>query len=227
MISKSKLHHTILKAVIDNGYSPDLSILSEVFNTGKEEIKKALQELQEYHGIALHPDQTKIWAIHPFSLSPTNFLVKSNRNEWWGCCAWCSFGIAVLLEEEVKIMTTMGAKQQEQITLHIDNGNLQESSYIVHFPIPMKNVWDNVIDTCSKILLFNNEEEINEWTNRHNIPKGDIQPIQKIWNLSKDWYKHHLSPSWKKSTIEEAKSIFAKHKLNHPVWTLEGLNGRF
>jgi len=101
MISKSKLHHTILKAVIDNGYSPDLSILSEVFNTGKEEIKKALQELQEYHGIALHPDQMKIWAIHPFSLSPTNFLVKSNRNEWWGCCAWCSLGIAVLLEEEV------------------------------------------------------------------------------------------------------------------------------
>ena len=47
MISKSKLHHTILKAVIDNGYSPDLSILSEVFNTGKEEIKKALQIKEE------------------------------------------------------------------------------------------------------------------------------------------------------------------------------------
>jgi len=227
MISKSKLHHAIITAVIDNGSYPDLSTLCRVLNTGKEEMSRALAELQEYHGIALHPDGTKVWAIHPFSLSPTNFIVQSKLKEWWGCCAWCSLGIAALLEEEVTIMTSIGAKQQEQVTLHIDNGNPRESSYLVHFPIPMKNVWDNVIDACSKILLFNNEEEIDEWTSRHDIPKGDVQPVQKIWNLSRDWYKDHLSPEWTKSTIEEAQSMFTKHQLSHPVWNLEGLNGRF
>lgn len=226
MISNSRLHYVIIKEVVDNGYAPDLKSLSEVFNVNEQEIERALYELQEYHGVVLHPNQPKIWAIHPFSLAPTNFYVKSNNREWWGCCAWCSFGIAVLINEDVTITTTIGAKQQ-QIVLHINDGELQEKGFYVHFPIHMKNVWDNVIYTCSNLLVFNNEEEINHWTKRHNIPKGDFQSIEKIWNLSKDWYKYHLRPDWQKWRIKEARNIFSKHELNHAIWKLEGSGDRF
>ena len=45
---------------------------------------------QEYHGVVLHSNEPKIWVLHPFSLAPTNFYVKSEKGEWWGNCAWCS-----------------------------------------------------------------------------------------------------------------------------------------
>ena len=77
------------------------------------------------------------------------------------------------------------------------------------------------------MLIFENETQVNDWTDKHNIPKGDVQPIEKIWNFSKKWYGKHLDPEWKKWTIEEAKQIFMEFDLVHPIWTLEDSTERF
>jgi hypothetical protein len=45
------------------------------------------------------------------------------------------------------------------------------------------------------------------------IPKGDVQPISKIWEFSKEWYGNHLNPNWQKWTSEEAAQIFEKFGL--------------
>ncbi len=164
--------------------------------------------------------------IHPFSLAPTNFLVNSNKGVWWGNCAWCSLGIAALIEEDVTITTRFGA-HDEQIVIHIIRGKMQEKDLYIHFPIPMKKAWDNIIYTCSSMLVFRDEEQINNWTIRHNIPKGDIQPISNVWEFSKKWYGNHLNPDWKKWTMEEAKEIFLQFGLTNKIWDLETSSSRF
>lgn len=226
MIATSKLHYTIIKFIIDNGFAPDLKTLSEILNAESHEVENSLYVLQEYHGVVLHPKEAAIWVIHPFSLAPTNFLVKSAKGIWWGNCAWCSFGVAALLKEDVTITTRLGA-YDEQIVIHISNGELLEKDLYVHFPISMKKAWDNVIYTCSNMLVFQNEQQVDEWAKRHNIPKGDIQPIANIWEFSKMWYGNHLNPHWEKWTMEEAKKIFIAFNLTHPVWDLESTNSRF
>ena len=183
MITNSKLHYTIIRKIIDSGFAPDVEELSKILGADKDEVIRALYGLQDYHGVVLHPNEPKVWVIHPFSLAPTNFYVKSKNGEWWGNCAWCSLGVAALLQDDVKITTTLGA-ETKQIEIHIVNGEIQEKDYYIHFPIPMKNAWDNVMYTCSNMLVFENEEQVNNWTKKHNISKGDIQPIDKIWNLS-------------------------------------------
>ncbi len=211
MISNSKLHHTILRFVIDNGYGPNVEELSKLLETTTGEVEESLNALQDYHGVVLHPKQPKVWAIHPFSLAPTNFIVKTKTGElfcflcfrnrgdidvqttrerlsrqwgtkiafllsptvycflipihaktrgllsggkrWWGCCAWCSFGIAAILKEDVVITTSFGA-HGEKADIAITDGEVEDEQLLVHFPVPMKDAWVNVIYTCSTMLVF-------------------------------------------------------------------------
>lgn len=226
MISNAKLHYTILKRIIEDGFAPDVEVLSTLLNEEKVNVIKGLYDLQDYHGVVLHPNEPKIWVMHPFSLAPTNFYIRSNRGEWWGNCAWCSLGAAALLNEDVKITTNVGG-ETKQIEITIIDGQIIEKNYYIHFPIPMKKAWDNVIYTCSNMLIFENELQIDEWSIKHNIPKGDVQPVEKIWDFSKKWYGNHLNPEWKKWTMDEAKQIFQEFLLNHEIWKLEETGERF
>lgn len=226
MITNSNLHYTIIREIIDKGFAPDVDSLSQILDSKKEDVIKGLYDLEEYHGVVLHPNKPKIWVIHPFSLAPTNFYVSSKYGEWWGNCAWCSLGIAALLKDDVKIRTSIGA-ETKQVDIHIMNGEIQEKNYVVHFPIAMKYAWDNVIYTCSNMLLFENEKQVDIWCQKHNMPKGDVQAIDTIWNFSKKWYGNHLHPKWKKWTMQEAKEMFAEFKLNHEIWNLGDSKERF
>lgn len=226
MITNSKLHYTLIKNIIDDGYAPSLERLSKLLDADEESVTKALYALEEYHGVVLHPNTPKVWVIHPFSLAPTNFYVRSKRGEWWGNCAWCSLGIAALLKEDVTISTILGGETQ-QVIINIIDGEIREKQYYIHFPIPMQNAWDNVIYTCSNMLLFENEKQIDQWSSKHNIPKGDIQAIDKIWQFSKKWYGNHLNPNWKKWTMAEARKLFKDFELDNPIWDLGSSKERF
>ncbi|MFX0061879.1 MAG: hypothetical protein ACFFC7_06795 [Candidatus Hermodarchaeota archaeon] len=69
----SKVHFTILKHIIDTGYAPDASELSKQLKCTTKEIKDSLFRLADDHCVVLHPNSTKIWVIHPFSLWQQTF----------------------------------------------------------------------------------------------------------------------------------------------------------
>ena len=73
MISNSELHHFLITRIVDNGYAPDNITIANHFGTSEAEVVKALYRLQEYHGVVLHPNEPKVWVIHPFSLAPLTF----------------------------------------------------------------------------------------------------------------------------------------------------------
>lgn len=220
------LHHTILKSIIDKGFAPDVAELAAMLDVSPEDVTTALDALQAYHGIVLHPNSAKIWVIHPFSLAPTNFVVRTQDKEWWGNCAWCSLGVATLLKQDVTIVTTLAADRQ-QVEIHIKDGKITGTDYLVHFPIPMTQAWDNVIYTCSTMLLFPNEAEVERWCQQHRINKGDVQPLQNIWEFAQVWYGNHLNPNWEKWTNQQAINIFKRFGLTHNVWHIPETDTRF
>lgn len=225
-VNNSTLHYAIIKFIIDHGYAPEVAELSQLLRIKTDAVALALRRLQEGHGVVLHPDSDKIWVIHPFSLAPTNFVVRCGDKEWWGNCAWCSLGVAALLGRDVTITTTLGANGK-QIDVHIKDGRLRETNLYVHFPVPMRDAWANVIYTCSTMLLFESESQIDAWSEMHRIRKGDVQPIEKIWEFSKVWYGNHLNPRWKKWTSEEAKMIFERFGLTGETWKIPATDSRF
>mmetsp|Transcript_5316 Transcript_5316/g.6796 ORF Transcript_5316/g.6796 Transcript_5316/m.6796 type:complete len:236 (+) Transcript_5316:146-853(+) len=225
-LTHAKLHYTILKYIIDHGYAPKPDQLASILTVSQEELSIGLKSLQDDHGVVLHPNSDEIWVIHPISLAPTNFVVRldpeegtKRTREWWGTCAWCSLGLANLLKQDVTIVASLGADRQ-QVELHIKDGQLLEKDYVVHFPVPMTNAWDNVIYTCGVMLLFKDEEDVDRWCEQHRVEKGDVRPIQSIWDFAKVWYGSHLNPEWKKWTNKEAKEIFERFGLNHQIWQL-------
>lgn len=224
-MNSSDLHYFLIRHIVDHGFAPELGRIATHFEVAQEEAIVVLKELQEIHGVVLHPNAPKVWVIHPFSLAPTNFFLQSARQKWWSNCAWCSLGAAALINEDLTIQSTLGS-EDELLKISVNDGKI-EDDLVAHFPIPMKNAWDNVIYTCSTMLFFRNEQQVDEWCTQHQIPKGDVQPIGKIWRFARKWYGNHLNPEWKKWTIEEAKSIFDEFELTHPVWQLEGAAERF
>lgn len=220
MISYGELHHFILQYIIDNGHAPDVNKISQSLNITTDEVLSSLNDLQSNHGVVLHPNQPKVWIIHPFSLAPTNFLVKTEDGVWYGNCAWCSLGCAALLKKDCTITTSFGA-YGERVDIHIINGEISEKDLVVHFPIPMVNAWDNVVYTCSNMLLFKQAIDVEKWCKRHDMPVGDIQPLSKLWNFSQEWYGNHLDKNWIKCSATKAQEIFIKHDLTHPVWDLK------
>jgi len=223
----SHLHHVIVKQIILNGYAPSIETLSKIFQRSNEDVIQCLKDLEEYHGVVLHPKTSEVWAIHPFSSSPTNFWVKSQQGQWWGNCAWCSLGIAAIIKKDVTITTTLGG-EDKQIKFEIKNGELiTDRPLFIHFPIAMKNAWDNVIFTCSVMQIFSSDTEIVDWCLRHNFCKGDVQPMENIWNFAKVWYGNHLCEDWKKWTSEQAKLIFEQFNLVSDIWEISSTKSRF
>ncbi|MBK8020709.1 MAG: alkylmercury lyase family protein [Chloroflexi bacterium] len=220
------LHHTILRFIIDHGYGPQPGELATQLTMSETEIAAALNALQDYHGVVLHPGTSRIWVIHPFSLAPTSFVVRTADRSWWGNCAWCSLGVAALLKQDVTITTALGADRQ-QVEIHIREGKIVESGYYVHFPVPMVKAWDNVIYTCSTMLLFDDPADVDRWCAQHRIDKGDVQPLERIWEFAQRWYGNHLNPAWEKWTNRQAQEIFDHFGLTHDVWYLPGSDTRF
>lgn len=59
------------------------------------------------------------------------------------------------------------------------------------------------------------------------MQKGDLQPINNIWEFSKKWYGNHLNPGWKKWTMAEAKVMFTEYNLTGNTWNLDATGDRF
>jgi hypothetical protein len=77
------------------------------------------------------------------------------------------------------------------------------------------------------MLLFEDEKHIQDWSERHRIPKGDIQPVENIWVFAKVWYGNHLNPEWKKWTNREAQEIFQRFGLTSSIWQIPLSDSRF
>lgn len=216
-LNHSTLHHHVMERIVLEGIAPTVKDIATTFGVSSSESLRALKSLEDYHGVVLHPKSSEIWVMHPFSLAPTNFWIQSERGSWWGNCAWCSLGAAALLGGDLTITTTLGG-ESKQVVVEVRKGEVTNKDLHIHFPVPMRKAWDNVIYTCSTMLMFESESDVDDWCERHGLPRGDIQPIQRIWEFSKVWYGNHLDPHWVKWSVDEAKDIFRRFGLTHAVW---------
>ncbi len=100
--------------------------------------------------------------------------------------------------------------EAEPVRIDIINNDVIQKDLLVHFPIPAKKLWDNVIYTCANMLVFKNENQIDDWCQRHNVTKGQVLSLEKAWELSKLWYGNYLDDTWTRKTPEYAESLFRK-----------------
>jgi hypothetical protein len=218
-LNRASLHHAILRHFVEHGFAPSHAQLQDHFHVDTEAMTQALRDLADDHGVVLHPHAPEVWVAHPFCTAPTTFVVRQGARMWWGNCAWCSLGIAALLGGSgVSISTSLGA-EGGPVTIHVDHHRVRED-LVVHFPVAMIRAWDNVIYTCSTMLLFEREADVDEWSRRHAIARGDVQSVQRVYDFARVWYGRHLDEDWRKWTMDEAQSIFAQFGFRGRIWEL-------
>lgn len=217
---QNKLRYHINRYIFDNGFAPSADELSEITGTNINEIQQGLIALADNHALVLHPNSFDIWIAHPFALYPTLFWVKTKDKEWWGNCTWCSLGIASMAKTDTDINTKAGG-EEETLTIRVHHGKIVEKNLFVHFPISAKRFWDNVVYTCSNMLTFKSEKDIDEWCSKHRIEKGEVVPLEQVWELAKLWYGNYLDPDWKRKTPEAAEEIFKKAGLTSDFWKMK------
>lgn len=222
----SSLHAFIISSFLEKQRAPTVDEVAAHFGSDSATARQGLRALAEYHGAVLHPKSDEVWIAHPFSAAPTTCTVSSGDRTWWGNCAWCSLGVMHLAGGTSTFRTRIGAIGDE-VTLTARDGKLVDTDFVIHFPVPMRNVWDNVVYTCSVQLLFRTEAEVDEWCASRGIAKGDVRPIQQIWDFAAEWYGRHADADWTKWSLHEAMEIFARHQLDGEIWAIGDGAGRF
>lgn len=225
-MNNSSLHETIISFFLDHQRPPTMLEIASRFQCDEAEARHALRALADYHGVVLHPNSDEIWVAHPFSAAPTTCVVKSGNRKWWGNCAWCSLGVVQLAGGTATVETRIGAID-DHATIRFEDGMLIDRDFVVHFPIPMRQAWDNVIYTCSIMLMFRNEAQVDDWCATRGIPKGDVRPIEQVWKFAAEWYARHADANWTKWSVQEAAEIFSRHNLTGPIWALSNETARF
>lgn len=68
------------------------------------------------------------------------------------------------------------------------------------------------------MLLFRDEQTIETWCKTMNEPRGEVVPLQTIWELSKLWYGKRMSPDYRGRSQEVSEAIFEQVGLTGEFW---------
>jgi hypothetical protein len=83
---------------------------------------------------------------NPFSGVETPFKVYANHQSYFANCAWDSLGIPAALQVDADIETSC-AQTDDLIRLQISDRQIRNSNALVHFLIPFKDWYDDLVFT--------------------------------------------------------------------------------
>jgi hypothetical protein len=106
----------------------------------------AYEELQQRHAILLQPGTHNILMAWPFSGVETPFKVHANHKTYFANCAWDSLGIPAALHVDAEIEAAC-AQSSEPIRLGVTNQQIQESGVLMHFLVPFKEWYNDLVFT--------------------------------------------------------------------------------
>ena len=131
---------------LERGHPPSIAELSSVLKAPAEQVRNALANLAEAHMLVLQKESGEILMANPFSAVPTSFLVETLEFSCYGNCIWDSLGIAALLHQDVHIRTSC-ADCGHALELRIMDGNIYGDEGLVHFAVPARHWWDDIVFT--------------------------------------------------------------------------------
>lgn len=126
---------------------PDAVEVGEALQRPKDDVTEAFIQLGDSHVYVLEPgDPTRLRMANPFSAVPTSLDVAVGPRSYFGNCAWDALGIVSLLGGDGRV-TTRCPDCQEALVLEVAGGRLLRGEGIVHFGVPARHWWDDIIHT--------------------------------------------------------------------------------
>lgn len=180
----------------------------------------AFEELAAQRHIVLGADGEIVMA-HPFAALNLAFSVMGERTLWWGGCAWDSFAIPHLVEDEpgVLVATTCpscGTAHAWTVTRDAPPAGEQ----VAHFLVPSDRIWDDVVHSCGNQRIFCDERCVDDWLAATGNARGSVFDLATLWRLAERWYEGRLDSPYVRREPAQATAYFAQVGLTGAFWGL-------
>ncbi len=137
----------VLERTIASGQVPTAGEIAAELDLPLEMVQETYARLGESHVFVCEPgDPSRLRMANPFSAVPTAFKVMARGGSYYGNCVWDSLGIVALLGGEGSVETPC-PDCSEPLRLHVSGGTLVESEGVVHFSVPARHWWDDIVFT--------------------------------------------------------------------------------
>jgi hypothetical protein len=130
----------------DTTRAPSVDETATAFDLSREEAASAYEALHERHAFFLNPDTHDILLANPFSGVKTPFRVHANGKRYYANCAWDSLGIPAALHVDADVEATC-SNSGEPISLQVRDGQVSKSDVLVHFLVPFRHWYDDLVFT--------------------------------------------------------------------------------
>jgi hypothetical protein len=214
-----RVHRQVMLSFVNRGHAPSADEIADALGVSRNDVVEALARLHEGHGLVLHPGGEAVWVAHPFSASPTAIWVAGPRRGWWAPCVWCAMGVVVLAAPDAVVHARFGGEGREA-RIVVQGGALASEDWPVHFAVPARDAWVNVVHFCATVLPFERAEDVAAWCEGHALPRGDVVALSQVLALAREWYGPYLDPDWRKRTVDEAQAVFDRVGLQGSHWRL-------
>ena len=127
-------------------HAPSVDETAAHFALTHEQAASAYEQLHARHAFFLKPGTHSIRMANPFSGVETQFKVHANDRTYFANCAWDSLGIPAALHADAQIEAVC-SQTREPIHLSIKEGRVSNPGVLVHFLVPFKNWYDDLVFT--------------------------------------------------------------------------------
>ncbi|MEM9749126.1 MAG: organomercurial lyase [Actinomycetota bacterium] len=141
------LRRLIYRRLAHTGEVPSFDEIADLVG-GPVEAASSLGRLHDRHMIVLddRDDPGEIAMALPFASRPTGHRVVGSAGSWWANCAWDALAIPAALDADARIEATW-LDTDEPVDLSIEGGELSTTDGWVHFAVPARRWWDDIVET--------------------------------------------------------------------------------
>lgn len=142
-----RLH--IYRFLVEHSRPPTTGESAGVFGMTERDVHEAFQRLHDAHTLFLEPGTTDVRMANPLSAVATPYHVTVNGRTLFANCAWDSLGVPAMLHADATIEAVYTGPDGSQSPAHyaIEDGALRGDDGVVHFPLPFRRWYDNLIHT--------------------------------------------------------------------------------
>lgn len=139
-----ELRNAIYRTFAAAGRPPTVDQLAD-WCGGAEPARLALQRLHDSHSLVLD-ELGAIRMALPFSAVETGHSVTAGDQSWRANCAWDTLAIPAALDTDA-VVEAAWMDSGEPVDLAIVGGDLDHSDGFIHFKIPARKWWDDIVET--------------------------------------------------------------------------------
>ena len=141
-----QIRHFIYSYFVDHEGPPTYEQAADAFGIAPEAARRSFERLGERHAVFLEPGTQSVRMANPLSGVPTAYRVQARGRRLWANCAWDSLGIPAMLHADAAVTATL-IPSGETVGYAIEGGELRAEPFVVHFPLPFRRWYDDLIHT--------------------------------------------------------------------------------